>query len=343
MMAEDILKNDIIGSRKAYPDLYKEVAGRNILITGATGLIGSNLVRFLLQDTGDGIEKPFVTILVRNRKKAERLFGGLGRLNILEGQLTDKIRIDEKQDFIIHGASITESRAFVDTPVDVLETAFEGTGNLLDFACECKAESFLYLSSMEVYGAPSNEDRIFEDASNNIDTMKVRSSYPESKRVCESLCCSYYHQYGVPTKVIRLTQTFGTGVDIDDKRVFAEFARCVKEGRDIVLKTKGETKREYLYTADAVSAILAVLLKGENGQAYNAANEHTYCSIFEMAKLFADISGGKTNVRIEEEDPERSGFANTLKMNLATDKLKALGWSPKYGMKEMVQKLCESF
>ena len=78
----------------------------------------------------------------------------------------------------------------------------------------------------------------------------------------------------MPTRIVRLTQTFGTGVSYNDGRVFAEFARCVIEQRDIILKTKGETKRSYLYTADAVTAILTVLLNGETGAAYNAANSH---------------------------------------------------------------------
>ncbi len=342
-MKNKILFEDITESRKSYGSLYESLAGKRILITGATGLIGFNLVQFLLKDTGDGIQKPQVTVLVRNREKAERLFEGLECLSILEGSIRDKILITEKQDYIIHGASITDSKAFVETPVDVIDTAYASTKNLLDYAVETGAESFIYLSSMEVYGAPEREDRIFENSSNNIDTMKVRGSYPESKRICESLCCSYYHQNDVSAKVIRLTQTFGTGVDESDTRVFAEFARSVRDGKDIILKTKGETKRQYLYTADAVSAILTVMLKGENGEAYNAANEGSFCSIYEMAHVFADASGGKTGVVIKEEDPVRSGFAPLLKMNLATDKLQSLGWSPRYKMAEMVERLCRSF
>ena len=163
--------------------------------------------------------------------------------------------------------------------------AIEGTKATLDFALENKAQSFVYLSTMEVYGSPSTDEKIYEDHSTNIDTMNPRSSYPEGKRAAECLCTAYYKQYGLNTKVVRLTQTFGEGISYDDTRVFAEFTRCIIENKDIVLHTKGETKRNYLYVGDAVTAIFTVLEKGEPSQAYNAANENTYCSIYEMAQM----------------------------------------------------------
>ena len=154
--------------------------------------------------------------------------------------------------------------------------------------------------------------------------------------MCENLCASYASEFGVPTKMIRLTQTFGTGVSYNDGRVFAEFARCVIEKRDIILKTKGETKRSYLYTADAVTAILSVLLHGEKGVAYNAANEETYCSIYEMACMAAKLCDVPLQVVIAESDNVRAlGYAPTLHMNLSTEKLAQLGWKPRYDLSQM--------
>ena len=152
--------------------------------------------------------------------------------------------------------------------------------------------------------------------------------------------CSYYSEYHVPVKIARLTQTFGPGVNYQDGRVFAEFARCAIEGRNIILKTKGETERSYLYTEDAVWAILTILLKGENGQAYTVANEETYCSIYEMASMVAGKYG--IQVEIQEQDTASQGYANTLYMNLDTTKLQKLGWNPQVGLAEMYERMIQS-
>lgn len=203
-------------------------------------------------------------------------------------------------------------------------------------------KGFVYLSSMEVYGSPLNDLKIDEKHGTNLDTMKVRSCYPESKRMCESLCASYSSEFGVPAKVVRLTQTFGPGVKYDDGRVFAEFARCAIERRNIVLKTKGETRRSYLYTEDAVNAILTVLYNGIPGQAYNAANEETYCSIYEMAKMVAGRFGDNSvKVLVEETNPEKLGYAPVLYMNLDTTKLHNLGWKAKFNLESMYQNMIE--
>ena len=312
---------------------------RKILITGATGLIGKALVNRLLSMDA------YVYAVTRNAAKAKEIWGEPARLTVIEADVTGLPLMDLGIDYIVHGAACTSSRAFVDEPVDVMMTNISGTSRLLEFAKLNTVSGFVYLSTMEVYGTPSTDEKITELHETNINTMTARSSYAESKRACESLCTAYVSQYNVPAKVLRLTQTFGPGVKYDDGRVFAEFARCVIEGRDIVLHTKGETKRNYLFTEDAVDAILTVLKKGEAGEAYNAANEDTYCSVYDMAKLVAaECGNGQTEVLIEEYSPEEvknRGFAPVLCMNLDTAKLRSLGWTPTAGLKEMYRLLIE--
>ena len=311
---------------------------KTILITGATGLIGYSVITALLEyDLRHSCNISIIAV-VRDIEKAEKMYDGYlgGHLRFIVSDITNVFSVEGKVDHIIHGASLTSSKEFVSKPVDTIRTAVNGTMNMLELAREKQAESFVYLSSMEVYGAPATDDKITEESPTDLNTMSVRTSYPESKRICEAMCCAYNSQYGVSTKVVRLTQTFGPGVSYDDTRVFADFARCVIESRDIVLHTKGETRRNYLYTADAVTAILAVLLSGQGGEAYNAANEDTYCSIYEMAELAASLSeSGKTSVRTELQDASSFGYAPTLKMNLDTSKLQKLGWSAVTDLKEM--------
>ena len=317
--------------------------GKKILITGASGLIGRALVSALLLHNG---AKPInVIALVRNKQKAEKAFKDLPQKH-LSYLVCDVCELQAENlgvDYIIHGANQTASKAFVNEPVDVITGAIKGTEKVLEFVRVNPLKGFVYLSTMEVYGAPATDDKICEDSPSDINPMATRSSYPESKRLCECLCTAYASQYKVPAKDVRLTQTFGEGVEYNDGRLFAELARCVIEGRDIVLKTKGETKRNYLYTHDAVNAILTVLLDGETGQAYNAANEETYCSVYEMACIVAQNFGkGKVKVRIEEVgDVTKFGYAPTLKMNLSTEKLQSLGWRPETNLVQSFEKMID--
>ena len=341
----EIMRHDTERLCEENAGLFSSMDGSTVLVTGATGLIGGAVIHALLRSgegRPDGVK---VVAAVRNMDKAERLFAGAPRkrLELLKADITERISTDRDIDYIIHGASMTSSRAFAQTPADVIFTNIDGTRSVLELAREKKAKGVVLLSTMEVYGAPQTDGKITEIHSSDLDTMAPRSSYPESKRLCEALCAAYCSQYKVPAKVVRLTQTFGPGTAYDDGRVFAQFARCAIEKQDIVLRTRGETRRNYLYTADAVTAILTVLLRGEPGQAYNAANEDTYCSIYEMARMYADIiAGGEIAVRVEEQDISKFGYAPTLHMNLDTSKLRALGWRPVYGMEEMLRRLCAS-
>lgn len=308
--------------------------GSVFLITGATGLIGRAVIKYLMTN----FENVTVYALVRNQERAEKIFSEYHgeKLKFIVSDAESLKPAPLNIDYIIHGASNTSSRAFVEQPVEIIKTAVYGTASVLEFARVNPVKSFVFLSTMEVYGTPETDDKIYETQNSNINVLSVRSCYPESKRMCENLCVSCFSEYAVPVKILRLTQTFGEGVPYDDGRVFAEFARCAIENRDIVLKTKGETKRCYLALSDAVSAILTVMLFGENGSAYNAANESTYCSIREMAELVADkCTGGKIKVRTEiNEDVSKFGYAPTLKMNLSTEKLQSLGWKPEIGLAE---------
>lgn len=324
----------------------KKFEGKTVMVTGATGLIGYWIVLSLLHYSKKVLNPPKVLAVVRDQKKAEEMFSDyLGPcLKFVVGDICCLTMPDIKVDYIIHGASQTSSKAFIQEPVETIATSVLGTLNVLNIAKKNNVAGMVYLSSMEVYGYPTTDAKIKEGHSTNLDTMHVRSCYPESKRMCENLCASYAAEYGVVSKVVRLTQTFGPGVKYNDCRIFAEFARSVIEKKDIVLHTKGDTKRNYLYTADAVNAIFMILLNGKIGEAYNVANESTYCSIYEMATLVAKkCAEGNIKVRIEGiEDAASYGYAPVLKMNLDTTKVRNLGWNAKFNLQQMYLRMIAS-
>ncbi len=307
---------------------WERLREKTILITGATGLIGSTLTGALLYANEKRQLGMTVLALVRDEDRARQRFAGLpvsaAPLRFAVGTVEQPPVIDGPIDFIIHAAAQTASEAFVRHPAETIRAAVLGTLRILELAREKRSEGFLFTSSMEVYGHPPRGHKVTETDVCALSPLDIRNSYPVSKLQCESLCCAYAAEYGVPAVILRLTQTFGPGVHPDDGRIFAEFGRCIREKRDIVLHTPGETERSYLYTADAATAILTALLKGQPGQAYNAADESTYCSIADMARKVAAANG--IGLRFELENEAERGYPEPVYMDLDASRLRSLGW-----------------
>lgn len=316
-----------------------------VFVTGATGLIGSQFIKSIVCYNEVNNTDIKVVAFVRSAEKAKTVLGESKNIEICVGDINSKISYDGKVDYIIHGASATSSKFFVEHPVETIFIAIDGTKNILEFAREKKVESFVYLSSLEVYGTPDgSKEKITENDYGYIDQLNVRSSYSEGKRMVECLCCSYASEYGVPVKIARLSQTFGAGVEYNDGRVFAEFARCAIEKRDIVLHTQGNTVRTYCYTTDAISALIYIALYGETGAAYNVTNPDTACSIKEMAQLVCDIYP-ETGIQVVIDIPENVasfGYNPEMVIKLDSTRLEKLGWKAHVGIEEMFKRLIES-
>lgn len=343
-MQKNVLNDDLMRiANSKIP--FDKMDGKIIFVTGATGLIGSQLIKSIVcynEVNGTDIK---VIAFVRSVEKAKIVLGELSNVELLVGDINDKITYSGHVDYIIHGASATSSKFFVEHPVETIFTAIDGTKNILEFAREKNVEGFVYLSSLEVYGTPDgSKEKISENDYGYIDPLSVRSSYSEGKRMVECLCCSYASEYGVPVKIARLSQTFGAGVDYNDGRVFAEFARCSIEKRDIVLHTQGNTVRTYCYTTDAISAIAYIAVYGEVGSAYNVTNPDTACSIKKMAQLVCDIfPESEIKVVIDiPKDVNSFGYNPEMIIKLDSSRLESLGWKAQVGIEEMFKRLIES-
>ncbi|CBK78192.1 Nucleoside-diphosphate-sugar epimerases [[Clostridium] cf. saccharolyticum K10] len=332
------------------PDIHfpvEQLVGKRILITGAGGTIGFVLTRYLLN-----LDKQFclnlkLLLLVRNSERLELEFAeeiSESRVKIIVGDIRDFSEIQGEIDYIVHGASITASKMMVEKPVEVIRTNIDGTVNMLELARKKKVKSIVYLSSMEVYGFTEDEVLLTEEKVQYLNPLALRSSYPESKRMCENLCVSYAEEYGVPVKIVRLAQTFGAGVKEEDSRAYAQFARCARDKKDIYLMTDGKSKRMYLDTEDAAIAVLTVLLKGKSGSAYNAGNKATYCSIRKLAELAVkEIGDGSIKIHLKAQDVEKGKYPPAHKLMLDVSKIEALGWEPASGLKEMYAHMMEEW
>ncbi|MBT9779501.1 NAD-dependent epimerase/dehydratase family protein [Clostridium sp. MCC353] len=324
---------------------YELLTDSTVFITGATGLIGVQLIRALLMFNSKKNTRIKIIALVRNKNKAIEIFGSsIRNIIIVEGDVTTPIFYRGSVDYIIHCASVTSSRTMIKQPVETLYTSIEGTRNTLEFACKKHVKSFIYVSSMEMYGSFTqlNHD-VYENTLGYVDPLNVRSNYPEGKRICENMCVAYLNEYGVPIKIARLAQTFGAGVLKEENRVFAQFARSVIKGEDIVLHTNGISEGNYCYTRDTVKALFLLLVKGVYGEAYNISNPETHTTIAEMARMVCEkIADNRIKVVFDIPKSNIFGYAADTKMKLNSDKMQALGWKPEVGLEEAFRRLIGS-
>ena len=324
-------------------ELAEQLRGKTFLITGATGLIGSVMVKCLLELNRQKQLDIKIIAVIRNIEKAQQVFADeYAQIDSRQLELSEITpnSIADSIDYIMHLASPTASKYFVEHPVETLRTAIEGTMAVLEYAKKMQVSGVVYASSLETYGSNHTDEWLDESFQGYVNPMEVRSSYNMGKRTCECLCHSYAKEYDVNVIIARLTQTFGAGIAETENRVFAQFARSVITGMDIVLNTSGTSSKPYCYTTDAVSAMLYLLLRGNKGEAYNIANKNSYISIRDMAWFVRDEFNPNINVVISPK--ENQGYAPETKLRLNTDKVEALGWMPMYDLKEMFDRLIRS-
>lgn len=328
---------------------FSQVYGKTVLITGATGFLPAYMIETLcfLNEQADSRIK--IIGLARNADKAHKRYSHLlsrPDFKLLIQDVTTPIQLTEDVDFIIHAASQASPKYFGVDPVGTLSANVLGTYQLLRLAQVKRSQGFLFFSSGEVYGQVSaSQIPMKENDYGFLDPTDVRSCYGESKRMGENLCVSFFHQYGVPTKIVRPFHTYGPGFSLDDGRVFADFVSDIVHGRNIQMKSDGSAVRPYCYLSDATKGFFTVLFRGDKGQAYNIGNDKAEISVLELANLLVGLFPEK-NLRVirTNETPSQGYLKSPINRNCPDiSKAKSIGWSPKITIQEGFAKTVRSF
>lgn len=301
--------------------------GKRILITGASGLIGSAVTDLLISCNLNKQTGNTIYAAGRNPQRlSERFSHGLDAgLIPVAYDATQAISFDFPVDYIIHGASNASPDKYVSEPVDTMLANVSGVNDLLSYACKVQAKKVVYISSSEVYGQLAHGNPLVEDEYGNVNILSVRSAYPMGKRAAETLCIGYASQYGVDVSIVRPGHIYGPTALASDNRVSSLFARKAAAGEDLVMKSAGTQIRSYCHCIDCATAILSVLTRGESMQAYNISNRESVITIRQMAQILAKHGDVQLILDIPTA-AEQAAFNPMDNSSLNSEKLEALGW-----------------
>lgn len=310
----------------------ERLRGKSVLVTGATGLLGVHLIDALMA-LGE------VTVIAVGRSR-ERAAGRLGEhlssplFRFVEQDVQRAFPEDITADYIIPLASNTHPLAYSQYPAETMLINLKGAEHALELARRCGA-TVLYPSTVEVYGNARGDDMFTEDYTGQLNLSTSRACYSESKRSCEALCQSYAAEYGVKVRIARLSRVFGPTMLMSDTKASSQFIRKALDGEDIVLKSEGNQFFSYTYATDAVAAMLHIMLNGEDGTAYNIANDSCNVHLRDFAGLCAELCGRDVVFDLPSES-ERKGYSVAMNAILDTTRLRTSGFSPSYTMRDAV-------
>lgn len=325
--------------------LLSTLNGKSVLMSGATGMVGKCLIDMLMEYNIQNDGHIHVTALSRNEERAKERFTDYWNredFRYMSCDVNQPIPECGTADYLIHAASNTHPLQYSQDAIGTIASNVIGTTNLLNYAVTHGTKRFCFLSSVEIYGENRGDTEKFDEAYlGHIDCNTVRAGYPESKRLGEALCNAYQQTYGLDFVISRLSRVYGPTMLLTDSKAIAQFIKKAAAGEDIILKSEGNQKYSYTYVTDAAGAVLYTLLCGENGVAYNAADELSDITLKEMAGYLAEIAGSQVIFQLPEET-ERRGYSATTKGMLDASRLRRLGWEARVHIQEGLRDTVES-
>ncbi len=337
--------SDLLEIASSNPD-WDKLKNSTIFVTGAGGFIGFYLCASLLLRNDLYNDNIKVIALVRNEEKARKKYGDLldrADISLCVQDVSQKI-VEEPADYVIHAASQASNIQFETDPVGTINANLLGTASVLDYARDSKSKAVLIVSSLKVYGTIyGSQKKIREEDSGYLDITSYKNCYAMGKRASETLAASYNREFGLNIKIARPSYIYGAA-SLDDDRVWAQFIANVVRRENILLKSDGVANRSFCYVTDTVSALLYILLNGENITPYNISNEKSDTTIRGFAKTVCEVFPDR-NITLSFANPEHEKEPEVLLTPLSTvpeildnSRLLSIGWTPKVDLAEGIRR-----
>lgn len=322
---------------------WDKLHGKNLMLSGATGLIGSFLVDVIMEKNINYDLMCTVYALTRNVNKAKERFSkyvGNDYLQFVLSDVNKPLTLGKLGtiDYVLHLASNTHPMQYATDPIGTITANIIGLENMLNAAVEHDALRFVFASSNEIYGENRGDVEFFDEQyCGYINSNSLRAGYPESKRCGEALCQAYIAQKTLDIVVARLTRTYGPTMLMSDTKAVSQFIKKAISKENIVLKSSGNQYYSFLYVADSVSGLLNIMFNGNKGEAYNIAEESNDIKLKDLATLIARTSGCEV-VYEKPSSIEASGYSTATKARLNGNKIFNLGWRPKYTIQSGIER-----
>jgi len=295
----------------------------NILLTGGSGFIGSHLSNELLKDD----ENKLIIVdnlLTGNLENIQNLLDSKN-VTFIQHDVQDHIEIDEKLDYVLHLASAASPVAYTENPINTLKAGSLGTINTLGLARKHNAEYFL-ASTSEVYGDPLISPQN-EEYWGNVNPNGERSMYDEAKRFAEAATATYARSYNLKTKIIRIFNTYGPNMQLNDGRVVTNLIVQALNNEDLTIYGDGTQTRSFSYVSDTVAGIIA-MMNSRHYEVFNIGNPYEM-TVEELAETILELTDSKSKIiykPLPNDDPKQ----RRPDITKAKDKL---NWEPKVDLK----------
>ena len=271
----------------------------NVLITGGAGFVGSHLVeRFVSKNYNVTV----IDNLLTGSKKNLEPFLENENFTFIDFDVQNHIEISQDLDYVLHLASAASPKAYTEHPINTLKAGSIGTINTLGLA-KAKSSKYLLTSTSEIYGDPQISPQP-ETYWGNVNPNGVRSMYDEAKRFAEAAVASYSRIYNLDTRPVRLFNTYGPKMKINDGRVVTNFISQAIKGEDITIYGNGNQTRSFCFIDDTVLGIIKAM-ESDSSEVFNIGNPNEI-TILHLAEKVISLTNSKSAIKfvqLPEDDP----------------------------------------